>query len=103
EPGRAQPVQQPGGQVVEVRRVRGHPAIVGATPTGRAAARGSVAVGVLVVALDHHDVVVLVEAYVDRVAVGLGDLDLPGRAVLRVPLHAVCPAAAGGLQRGPAG
>jgi hypothetical protein len=45
--------------------------------------------GVLAVALDHDHVVVLVQAYVDGRPVGLGHLDLVGRAVLSVGLDAV--------------
>ena len=41
------------------------------------------------VALDDHHGVVLVEPHVDRRTVGLGDLDLPGRAVLGVALDAL--------------
>ena len=44
---------------------------------------------VLAVALDHQDLVVLVEPDVDRLAVAAGDLDLPGAAVLRVALDGV--------------
>ncbi len=65
------------------------------------AACGSVAgvlARVLGVALDDDDGIVLVEPHVDRRTVGLGDLDLPGRAVLVVALDRVGRAAAGGLQ-----
>ena len=56
------------------------------------AACGSVAgvlARVLGVALDDDDRIALVEPHVDRRTVGLGDLDLPGRAVLVVPLDAL--------------
>ena len=43
----------------------------------------------LAVALDDDQLVVLVEADVDGVAVGLRDLDLPGGAVLRIALDGV--------------
>ena len=56
-----------------------------------------------VVALDDDEGVVLVESYVDGVAVGLGDLDLPGGAVLGVTLDRVRGAAVGHLQRGVGG
>jgi len=57
------------------------------------------AFGLLAVALDHDDVVVLIQAHVHGLTVGLGDLDLPGRAVLRVTLDRVG-VATGRIQRG---
>src|SRR3954454_6212037 len=54
----------------------------------------------LAVGLDDDELVVLVEAHVDRLAVGLTDLDLPGGAVLAVSLDRVGVAASGDLQRG---
>src|SRR5262245_33899001 len=52
------------------------------------------------VALDDHDLELVVEAHVDGLAVRLGHLDLVGRAVLGVGLDAVDGAAAGGPEGG---
>jgi hypothetical protein len=54
----------------------------------------------LAVAFDDDDRVVVIEADVDRVAVGLGDLDLPGRAVLGVAFDGVRLPALSRLERG---
>src|SRR4051794_26606435 len=54
----------------------------------------------LAVALDDHQLVVLIEADIDGVAIGLGDLDLPRGAVLGVALDGVGVASLGDLQRG---
>src|SRR5262245_43556867 len=52
----------------------------------------------LVVAFDDNQLVVLVEADIDRAAVGLGHLDLPGRAVLGIALDGVGMTTLGDLQ-----
>src|SRR5262245_57591916 len=54
----------------------------------------------LVVAFDDNQLVVLVEADVDRVAVGLGHLNLPGGAVLGITLDGVGVTAVGDPQGG---
>jgi len=62
-----------------------------------------VAVGRLVVRFYDDELEPVVEADVDPLAVGAGDLDLPGGAVLGVALDGVGPASSGDGQRGRTG